>query len=83
MSKSTGFFHLSGASMKRLISFMFSVFLIVLGFILLFVVDVKGNNLILLQQIISGSFLLIGSLLGFSTIEKFNKTDKKENVAEN
>lgn len=72
----TGLFFREGASMKRLLAFIFSMFIIALGVALLFIPDVKGNNFSLIQQIIGGSFIMVGMLLGLSTAEKF-KNEKE------
>jgi len=69
----------NGTSLKRLLALVFSIFIIVLGLVLLFPIEIKGNNFILLQQIIGGSFLLIGTLLALSTSEKSKLFEQKEN----
>jgi len=58
-------------------------FIVILGIVLLFPIEIKGNNFILLQQIIGGSFILIGALLALSTSEKSKLFEQKENNSEN
>ena len=72
----TGLFFREGASMKRLLAFVFSMFIIALGIALIFMPEIKGNNFLLLQQIIGGSFIMVGTLLGLTSVEKL-KTDKE------
>jgi hypothetical protein len=69
----------NGTSVKRFLAVVFSAFLIILGVVLLFPIEIKGNNFILLQQIIGGSFFLIGTLLALSTSEKSKLIEQKEN----
>ena len=73
----------NGSSIKRFLSLIFSIFIISLGIVLLFPIEIKGNNFILLQQIVGGSFLLIGTLLALSTSEKSKLFEQKENNSEN
>lgn len=69
----------NGSSIKRFLALIFSVFIILLGGVLLCPIEIKGNNFILLQQIVGGSFLLIGTLLALSTSEKSKLFEQKEN----
>lgn len=69
----------NGTSIKRFLALVFSIFIIILGLALLFPIEIKTNNLPLLQQIIGGTFLLIGTLLALSTSEKSKLFEQKEN----
>lgn len=69
----------NGSSIKRFLALVFSAFIVILGIVLLFPIEIKGNNFILLQQIIGGSFILIGALLALSTSEKSKLFEQKEN----
>ena len=69
----------NGTSVKRFLAVVFSAFIIVFGIFLPFIIEIKGNNFILLQQIISSSFFLIGGLLALSTSEKSKLFEQKEN----
>lgn len=73
----------NGTSVKRFLALVFSIFIILIGIVLLFPVEIKSNNFILLQQIIGGSFILIGTLLALSTSEKSKLFEQKENNSEN
>ena len=69
----------NGQSVKRFLAVVFSAFIIILGGVLLAPIEIKANNLVLLQQIVGGTFILIGTLLALSTSEKSKLFEQKEN----
>ncbi len=72
----------TGVSHKRGIAVLFSIVLVIFGFVLLFV-EIKENNVPLFNQIL---YIFSGVILfqtGASVFEKSSKVEKKENIEEN
>lgn len=72
----------TGMSHKRFIAVLFSIVLVIFGFVLLFV-EIKENNVPLFNQIL---YIFSGVILfqtGASVAEKMKKTEQKEKLEEN